>query len=205
MINATAVVLAGGKSSRFGSDKALATLEGEPLIARCVRGLLAVFPEVIVVSKRPDTYAFLRMLGRVSLVCDLYAEHNPLAGIEAGLSASATPANFVCACDMPLIHPKLLSALHRELPGYEAVVPIRGLSPQPLCAFYRRSCLEGARGLLLKGKGPLDLLKTLNTRWIDAQTLAKANPAGLSFLDVDTPGDLLRAKKAVEKGRRAPC
>ena len=44
MIDATAVVLAGGKSSRFGSDKALATLEGETLITRCVRGLLAVFP-----------------------------------------------------------------------------------------------------------------------------------------------------------------
>ncbi len=117
----------------------------------------------------------------------------------------ATAANFVCACDMPLIHPKLLSALHRDLPGYEALVPIRGLSPQPPCAFYRRTCLEGARRLLLEGKGPLDLLKTLNTRWVEAEKLSKADPEGLSFLDVDTRSDLLRAEKAVDKSRRTPC
>lgn len=205
MIDATALVLAGGKSSRFGSDKALANLEGETLITRCVRRLLSAFPEVIVVSKRPDTYAFLRMLGRVSLACDRYAEHNPLAGLEAGLSASATPANFLCACDMPLIEPRLLAELYGKLPGYEAAVPLRGGVPQPLCAFYRRSCLEGARRLLLEGKGPLDLLKTLNTRWVEDKTVSKTDPKGLSFLDIDTRSDLLRAEKALKKRRRAAC
>lgn len=205
MIDATAVVLAGGKSSRFGSDKALASLGGESLLMRCVLGLLRQFPEVIVVSKRPDTYAFIRTLGRTSLACDRYAEHNPLAGLEAGLSAAATASCFVCACDMPLIQAPLLAALHGRLPGYDAVVPLKGQSPQPLCAFYRRSCLEGARRLLLEGKGPLDLLKTLNTRWVGEEESARTDPEGLSFIDVDTREDLLRTEKTLGRRRPAAC
>src|SRR5207245_10763869 len=98
--DACAVVLAGGESRRFGSDKALAQFRGEPLISRVVRELRAAgFAQVALAAKDPDKYE--AVAGGAELLHDVRPIQTPLAGLAAGLRASRYPPALACAPDMP--------------------------------------------------------------------------------------------------------
>ena len=91
--DACAVVLAGGESRRFGSDKALAQFRGEPLISRVVRELRAAgFAQVALAAKDPDKYE--AVAGGAELLHDVRPIQTPLAGLAAGLRASRYPLVF---------------------------------------------------------------------------------------------------------------
>jgi molybdopterin-guanine dinucleotide biosynthesis protein A len=106
--DAAAVVLAGGESVRFGSDKALAQFRGEPLLAHVLRGLCgAGFAQVALAAKEPGKYAAVaEEIGstshrKIELLRDVRPVQTPLAGLEAGLRASRHQLVFACAADMP--------------------------------------------------------------------------------------------------------
>lgn len=197
----TAVLLAGGESSRFGGDKLLAPLGGAPLLVHAVRNALALFEEVVVVAKEPGKYrAPLEAAGfsalpdsSLKLRADLSARATPLAGLEAGLSAARGDACFVAGADMPFASdPKLLRALGAALSNRDAAAPRFGGSPQPLCALWRRApCLAAASALLKQGpSGPLALLDRIDTAWVDYASIDPADARGVPFLDADTPAAL---------------
>ena len=181
--DACAVVLAGGESRRFGSDKALAQFRGEPLIARVVRTLRdAGFAQVAIAAKDPDKYA--AAAPGADLVRDARPVQTPLAGLEAGLRASRHPLVFACAADMPFAADgPLIDALTAAIAGKDAAVPHAGGSLQPLCALWRRDpCLRIATDLLAAPRpvGPraiLPLVRAAKLDWADTQP----------FLDADTP------------------
>lgn len=191
MREACAIVLAGGESRRFGSDKALARFRGEPLIAHVLRGLVdARFQEVCVVAKDPAKYAGVTVeityakKQSVALVRDLRLWQTPLAGLEAGLRASRHELIFACAADMPFAaDAALIDALFAAIAGYDAAVPEAGGSLQPLCALWRREpCLKAAEELLAgpRAIGPraiLPLVRAARLDWADIRP----------FLDADTP------------------
>src|SRR3974377_2140775 len=102
MTGVTAFVLAGGKSSRMGRDKAFLVFRGQTLLERALQSLRAVTSKVYVVGAREKFCSF----GPV--VEDVYPDRGPLAGIHAALSTSDTELNLVLAVDMPLIEPALL-------------------------------------------------------------------------------------------------
>ena len=186
-----AVVLAGGESRRFGSDKALAQFRGGPLLAHVLRGLCAAgFAQVAVAAKEPRKYAAVAeeiayVAGRpIELLEDLRAAQTPLAGLAAGLSASRHALVFACAADMPFAaDAALLDALLAAAPGSDAVVPEAGGSLQPLSALWRRApCLAAAESLLAgpRPPGPRAIfaqVRTLRLDWADIRP----------FLDADTP------------------
>src|SRR5436190_2018424 len=98
--DACAVVLAGGESRRFGSDKALATFRGEPLVGRVLRLLReAGFAQVVLAAK--DTAKYASFLPPEGLLRDVRPIQTPLAGLAAGLRASRHALVFACAADMP--------------------------------------------------------------------------------------------------------
>jgi molybdenum cofactor guanylyltransferase len=176
---AAALVLAGGRSTRFGSDKALAEFRGEPLVAHVVRTVSARFAEVFVVAKDVRRYASFAP----ATVADASPLQTPLAGIEAGLAACASELAFVCAADMPFAaDDRLLDALFALAADCDAVVPVNGGVRQPLCAVYRReTCLAAAREALRLGPvGPKRMLDSVRTELIDW-------PDERPFLDADTP------------------
>ena len=184
---ACAVVLAGGESRRFGSDKALARFRGEPLVARVLRTLReAGFAQVAVAAKDPDKYA--AFAGGAVLLPDLRPNQTPLAGLAAALHASSFSLVFACAADMPFAaDPALIDALTAAIEGHDAAVPHAGGSLQPLCALWRRDpCLKAAEQLL-EGPNPpgpraiLPLVRAARLEWADNRP----------FLDADTP-DVLR-------------
>lgn len=184
---ACALVLAGGESRRFGSDKALARFRGATLLEAVLRGLSSLeFEQIAVVAKEPEKYAALA--GGVTLVSDGSAVQTPLAGLAAGLRASRHEVVFACAADMPFAADEgLVDALTAALAGHDAALPDAGGSLQPLCSMWRRdACLPVAEELLRAPRpvGPRAILQRVRwTRlpWSDLRP----------FLDADTP-DALR-------------
>ena len=179
MRGAAAIVLAGGRSERFGSDKALAPFRGEPLLAHALRGVRAEFGEVLVVAKRAGPYAAFG----ARIVLDRSPLSTPLSGLEAGLAATDAELVFCCAADMPYAaDARLLDALFAALPAHDAGVPTCRGARQPLCALYRRGpCLAAASALLAEGSaGPKRLLDMVRTAFVDW-------PDDRPFLDADTP------------------
>jgi molybdopterin-guanine dinucleotide biosynthesis protein A len=184
------VVLAGGESRRFGSDKALALLHGEPLLAHVLRGL-GGFAQVVLTAKQPEKYAAFRLEpardGRAApeLVRDGHSAQTPLAGLAAGLAASRFELVFACAADMPFAaDEKLLHALFEAIEGHDVAVP----AGEPLCALWRRDPALQAAGRLVALPHPpgpralWPLLRTAHISWPDARP----------FLDADTADDLRR-------------
>jgi molybdopterin-guanine dinucleotide biosynthesis protein A len=184
--SACAIVLAGGRSTRFGSDKSLALLRGEPLLAHVLRACAKRFAEVLLVAKEPSRYGSFS--GNARLIRDRTLVATPLAGIEAGLAVATAEIAFCCAGDMPFaVDSELLEALFAALEGHDAAVPVNGGHLQPLCAVYRRAtCLPVATAALAQGSvGPrrlLEAVRTAQVAWADERP----------FLDADTRDDLAR-------------
>lgn len=133
----TGVILAGGASSRFGSNKALASFDSLPLIQHVAQPLEKLFPEHLVVTNTPASYEFLGW----PMVGDIYPSCGPLGGIHAALKTINTPKAFIVGCDMPLLNTVLISHLC-NLPGdWEAALPWLQAGPEPLYAVYARQCL----------------------------------------------------------------
>lgn len=108
----SAAILAGGHSSRFGSNKALSYYGGETLIARAARLLLSVCDEVVVSASRVNapSYEFLGL----EIVEDELTDCGPLGGLEALLDRCATPWLLVVTCDMPYVDSDALNMMIDE-------------------------------------------------------------------------------------------
>lgn len=181
-----AIVLAGGRSSRLGVDKALLQINGVPLVQWLPERLAALFISVAVVVDRPQRYAtsFLQVI-------DTIVDGGPLAGIAAGLQVTVAPGTFVCACDMPLLRPALLRLLCVLLAGHDLVIPERDGRLEPLCAVYAPSCLPVIQGMLQTGQRRANAVAgAVRTRILREQEWRESDPEGDSFLSINTLGDL---------------
>jgi molybdopterin-guanine dinucleotide biosynthesis protein A len=126
------ILLAGGKSSRMGTNKALLPVQGIPLIERIVKTMRFYCREIIVVTDDVSTFPFL---SNVKFVSDIYPGKGPLAGIHAGLSAIPEGSyGFIMACDMPVISDSLFKQMLKQIPGPDAVI----CPGQPFHAFYHQ-------------------------------------------------------------------
>lgn len=190
----TGVVLAGGRSRRFGANKALADWKGAPLVQSVVDSLLEVMPKVLVVTKNAAELAFLKS-ERVTIVEDLCADGHPMGGIFTALSGLKTRHAFVAACDMPFVRPELIYALWHSRADYDAVIPVWRDKRQPLCGVYSRGCVGMIRASIAEDSlGIKHLFDLLRTRFMLEREVAGVDPQGLSFMDIDTREDYERAK-----------
>lgn len=183
----SALILAGGLSTRMGVDKTLLEFEGQTLLQRAIDTMRRVFPEVIVsVRARRDDVDVLQ-------VVDEAAGGGPLAGMCSGLAASQTPWLFAVAADMPYADPATIIRLAQcRHDDYQAIVPVVDGFPQPLFAFYAASALPVFRSVLAgSGKHSLRrVLSQLTVRWVEEELLHPSDPELRSFTDLDTPADL---------------
>ncbi|MEG1823433.1 MAG: molybdenum cofactor guanylyltransferase [Cloacibacillus sp.] len=144
-MNVSAIILAGGKSSRFGSDKSLLKVDDKLLIERSIETWGDLFAEVVIVSDTGNKF----LIPGVTETKDIYTERGPLGGVHAGLTVSSCKWSFVAACDMPSINRNLILKLFEAtsenvkiiLPHHDGVI-------EPLCALYHADCLSCAEKML---------------------------------------------------------
>ncbi|MGB7947400.1 MAG: NTP transferase domain-containing protein [Candidatus Binatia bacterium] len=188
--DATAVVLAGGKSSRMGRPKSMLPFGDEPLIAYIVRALQRIFPEIVVVAAPEQPLPSLP----VRLVRDEVAYQGPVGGIYYGLKAAGGKFSFVTSCDVAFLNPRLITYLISQIVDYDVVVPWWEERFQPLHAVYRREVVPLLEGQLQRGElRPVYLFDKVRTRKIGEEEIRAFDPEGLSFFNMNTPDDYARA------------
>ena len=186
-----AVVLAGGRSSRFGRDKLAEPIDGRPMLDHATDAVWVLAQEVIVVATPGSPLA---PSGGVRIVTDPIAFEGPLAGLVTGLRAHEPTVDrvLVVGGDMPTLVPAVLDRMLQELDDHELAVLADDERPRPLPMAIRRSAgLDAAERLLEDGERRLRaLLEVLETTVIPAAAWRTDDPEGATLRDVDEPGDL---------------
>lgn len=145
----TGIILAGGKSSRMGANKALLPLGGSTCIGQVTSRLRSACAEVVVVSDGSEDYAFLSL----PVVGDRIRESGPLAGIFTALSAITTRKALVLSCDIPFVSVALLRGLAALCGDEDALLPVNEEGRvEPLCGVYDASCLPAIKRSLEEGQ-----------------------------------------------------
>jgi molybdopterin-guanine dinucleotide biosynthesis protein A len=187
----TVFVLAGGKSTRMGTDKAFVMLDGCTLVARALAICRCVCSDVRIVGDS------LRYAPFGPVIEDKFPGCGPLGGIHAALRASTSDLNLMLAVDLPFVSPALLQFLLRQARESASLVtvPRAGHGLQPLCAVYRRDFAKVAEKALREGRYKIDaLFDATSTRVIEEDDL---NSAGFSpgvFRNLNTPEELAAAE-----------
>jgi molybdopterin-guanine dinucleotide biosynthesis protein A len=199
-LNAGCIVLAGGKSSRLGQDKALVELGGQTLLQRSVNNLEFLGNEIVVVAAPGQRLPEIAATSRLKIVRDITSGKGPLVGIYTGLCASAYPLSFVVACDMPFVRRALVEKILGAASGYDVVIPRRPQGLEPLHAAYAQSCIGYIETLLNVGRYKIDsLLETVKVRYLEENEIRSIDPEGMSFFNINTPADLARAVELIEE------
>ena len=180
----------------MGRDKLPLRVGGKPLIHRVTNALSRRCDEVIVAGPAAD------LPHHVLRVLDDRPGEGPLAGMEAGLSAARFPLVFVAAGDMPFLSPDLVSYLLDLLVrrDVQAAVPHHGGREHPLCAAYERGVLPLLRAALDDGvRAAREFLGRLErVAYVEGTELRRFGDPDLSLMNVNSPGDLRRARDLVE-------
>jgi molybdopterin-guanine dinucleotide biosynthesis protein A len=183
---AAAAVLAGGLSSRMGTSKAWLEFDGLPLLTRVVQRLREIFSEIVVVGATEQS---LPDPG-VPVVRDRVAQRGPLGGLEVALASVAAPAVFAVSCDTPFLQPALARRMVDLAHGFEAAVPRWEGRLNPLLAVYGTGLLPRVSRLLAEGRlRPAYLLEESRTRIVEEAEIRPADPAGLSFVNMNHPAE----------------
>ncbi|PNR87033.1 MULTISPECIES: molybdenum cofactor guanylyltransferase [unclassified Petrotoga] len=132
-----ALLLSGGKSSRFGTNKAMETINGRPLIEQIVEGLKNAFEKVYIIGNVKE-YVFLQ---DVFFCEDIIPNKGPLGGLLTGLTCSDSDYNFLTACDMPFLTSEFFEFVNLQKKDYDVLVPEYNSYLEPLAAVYSKKCL----------------------------------------------------------------
>jgi molybdopterin-guanine dinucleotide biosynthesis protein A len=186
----TAFILAGGNSTRMGTDKAFVMFEGRTLLARALEVCRTITSDVRVVGDRKKFAPF------APVVEDVFPGCGPLAGIHAGLRDSETDWNVVLAVDLPFVSPALLLFLVAQARESRAMVtvPRAGEGWQPLCAIYRRAFADAAETALRARRYKIDALFDESLiRPVGEEDLRRAGFSPEVFRNLNTPEELADA------------
>jgi molybdopterin-guanine dinucleotide biosynthesis protein A len=188
----TAFVMAGGRSTRMGTDKALLAVGGETLLLRALATLDAVTSDVRIVGSAK------KFGGKRLVVEDIFPGCGPLGGIHAALSASPSELNLMLAVDLPFVHVEFLNFLidRAKASGAMVTVPRSGGRFQPLCAVYGRSFAKLAGEALRGGQNKIDpLFAGVSTVVIEQAELEAQGFSPEVFRNLNTPSDWEQACK----------
>lgn len=190
-----ALVLAGGRSTRMGRDKASLPWgpDGGTLLQHVVARLADVVGEVLVVARRAQVLPALP--ADVRVVHDEVEDLGPLGGLLAGLRAAQADAVFATACDTPWLRRAVVEQLFEAQPAGGVAVATTGGFAHPLAAVYPRAAADEIAALLAAGRRrPLDLFGRLPTAAVEEPALRAADPDLVTLLNLNEPDDLAAAR-----------
>jgi molybdopterin-guanine dinucleotide biosynthesis protein A len=204
--DAAAFILAGGRSSRMGRDKAWLGLAGVPLVLRIARAVEPLVSSVTVIGHGASDAGRFEILGLAAIPDRLPARAasgesscGPLGGIVTALNATRCSWNLVLACDLPYITTAWLQWLlgrgsATEGTGAQAVVPERTGSVEPLAAVYRKECAQALAAALGRGVRKVsEALDDLRVARIPEAEWRALDPEGNVLANMNTPEEYARA------------
>lgn len=186
----SAIILAGGRSSRFGRDKLAEPLDGRPLLEHAIESVRPFAAQIVVVAAPSATP---ELPGDVELERDAEAYQGPLAGVLAGLAAATEPIIVVVGGDMPTVVAAVIERMVAGLDGaIDTVVLEHDGRARPLpIVLNRETALGRADQLLGAGERRLRALADGPAVLVIPETVWRAlDPDGLTVRDIDTPADL---------------
>lgn len=180
-------VLAGGRSLRYGKNKALELFRGRALIDLAVESLRPRCRPVFVVANDLSPYYHVQ----ATLIKDFFVSQGPLGGIFTALWFSPHPWVFMKATDMPILSSSLMELMISLRGTADVVVPLMGERREPLLALYSRKCLRPVAAALQKGERKIvDFYGKVRVREVPEEQWRAVDPEGVSFRNVNTPQDL---------------
>ena len=183
----TGIILAGGKSSRYGKNKALVKMNGTPLIERVLAVMGSVFENLLLITNSPEEYAHLKLPMKQDLIRGL----GPIGGIYTGLESISQEAGFFVACDMPFLNESLMRHILAVRGQFDAVVPRVDWKIEALQALYSKNCLPAIRFLIESGEYQvIKFFDMVRTRYVDEAEIRVFDPQLRSFANVNRPEEL---------------
>jgi len=191
----TVAILAGGKSSRMGTDKSFVPLLGKPMIEHILARVAEIGQEqTLLVTNRPQDYAHLGL----PIFIDVIPNKGALGGIYSAIVHSQSDYTLTVACDMPFLNPDLLHymiGLAKE-GAFDVIVPRVEGYPQGLHAIYSKACLEPIlKRLNADQLKVIGFYEDVRVRTLDEPEYMPLDPKGLSFQNINTPGELQAAQQ----------
>ncbi|MCJ7792227.1 MAG: molybdenum cofactor guanylyltransferase [Dehalococcoidia bacterium] len=191
----TSIILAGGKSLRFGQNKALQVIEGKSLIQWVVDRLAILSTEIIIATAHGEAIPCSSAV-RIKTVADIHPGKGPLGGIYSGLTASSSSRAIVVSCDTPFLSVSLLEYMTQTLGGSDIALPRIGEMVEPLCAVYSKNCLAPIQELLEQDERQVrKLFNMVKVKYVEEDEINSFDPEHLSFFNINSQDDLERARK----------
>lgn len=191
----TGIILAGGKSSRYGQNKALVEIQGVRLIERVIRALESVFQHLILITNTPHEYNHLGLPIHEDLIKGL----GPIGGILTGLEAMPGQAGFFVACDMPFLNTDLVRHMVKVKDDFDAVVPRIGWKMETLHAIYDKRCLPAVRGIIDSEEYQIiKFFSMVRVRYVDEEEIRTLDPQLRAFFNVNRPEEVSVAGEMTE-------
>ncbi len=186
------VILVGGKSRRYGKNKALVKIDGIPLIERVIRVMSHLFQHLVLITNTPDVYSHLEL----PMYEDIIKGLGPIGGIYTGLSVIPDEAGFFVACDMPLLNQDLIYHIVKSQENNDVVVPRISGMMETLHALYSKGCLPTIERLIASRECQIiRIFKKLSVRYIEEDVIRGFDPELRSFININRPGELRDAEK----------
>lgn len=185
------IILAGGKSSRFGENKAFIDINGLPLIEHTFNLLNKIFEKVCISANSHSQYSFFN----APIITDIFKDCGPMGGIHAALKGSSSFETFFAACDMPFLKKEIILYLKDQIGNFDAVVPKFKEKLHPLCAVYTKNCLPKIELQLTNKDYKLtNFIKSINAKIINESEIKHLDKQGKSFTNINTKEEYERIR-----------
>jgi molybdopterin-guanine dinucleotide biosynthesis protein A len=180
----TGIVLIGGRSTRFGSDKVVSPFKGKSLVEHVVDLITPLFDDVILIgNRRPELDAF-------HVVEDILPGAGPLGGVYTALLSAGTPQCFVFAADMPNLNRGFIKHMIAEARDHDIVIPLWKNGREPLHAIYHRRVLPMVEDLIRKKSLKIfNLLQGADTLVIPEEEIRRFADPEIIFSNINTTLD----------------
>jgi len=180
----------------MGADKAFLTVGDVPLIDRVLAATRAVCDKTIIITNTPDTFTYLD----VELFTDIHPGFGSLGGLHTGMFHARTDTVFVLGCDMPFIEPKLMEYIISIRGDADIAVPVLGRYYEPLFSAYSRTVIAEVERTIEAGRRQIvSFFPRMRLRAVSEWELRAIDPELDSIMNINTPGDLIRAEEIAKR------
>ena len=188
----TGVVLLGGTSRRFGSNKSFAVVGGTPMLERVSETMTSIFDRVILITDTPEPYSHLGL----PMFGDRIKGLGPIGGVYTALLSIQTDSAFITACDMPWLNRELIRHLIDVSSGFDVTVPMSKGRLEPLLAVYSRRCVPALKRCIDSGhRAVTRFYPCMNVNVVPESSLRRLDPDLKSLININRPQDLPEDEK----------